>query len=177
MNVELDRARIEEILDAVVQQLEGDFLLIGGALVSLWLSPRRVTEDIDLIGLSGTSNERLRLMELAEQLGLPVEALNSAADFFVFRIPDWRNQIDIFMSGPRTRIHRPTPTLFLLLKIGRLSQQDLDDCTALLDRARAEGWALDRNRVLSAIDGLVAAETETVERRRILRDALASMEE
>ncbi len=72
----------------------GEWLLVGGALVSVWVEPRRVTEDIDLIGLTGAPDERLALMDAVFSLGLPVEAVNSAADFFVHRISGWRDEIE-----------------------------------------------------------------------------------
>jgi hypothetical protein len=62
------------------------FAIGGEKLREVWLESRRVTEDIDLVGTRPDS--RLRLMELAERLGLPIEAMNSAADFFVRRISD-----------------------------------------------------------------------------------------
>jgi len=173
MPVELDRARIEEVLDAILDRLHGDWLLVGGALVALWLVPRRVTEDIDLVGLTGAPDERLRVMELADEIGLPVEAVNSAADFFVRRIAGWRNEIEIFRTGPRVRIYRPTPTLFLLLKIGRLSEQDLADCLAMIARADDEHLLLDRERVLPALSALPVTGDSGLElRRRRLQEAL-----
>jgi len=138
----LDRDRLEDIIQALGNRLDGDWLLVGGALVALWVEPRRVTADIDLVGLGGTMAERLALMEAAEGLGLPVEALNSAADFFVRRVAGWREEIEPFRRGRRATIHRPTPTLFLLLKLARLSEQDLADCLARPRR----GAAPDRRR-------------------------------
>ena len=91
----LDRDRLEELLQAMAERLEGDWLLVGGALVALWLEPRRITEDIDIVGLGGTQGERLSLMEFAESQGLPIETVNSAVDFFVQRIPGWRNVVEI----------------------------------------------------------------------------------
>lgn len=79
MSIELDRARIAEIVEAIADRLPGEFLLIGGALVALWIEPRRVTEDIDIIGFDGDSRQRLALMDLAHDLGLPIEAVNSPA--------------------------------------------------------------------------------------------------
>jgi hypothetical protein len=55
----LDRPRISAVVDAVVDRLAGDWLLIGGGLVALWLEPRRLTEDIDLIGIAGSGADRL----------------------------------------------------------------------------------------------------------------------
>ena len=176
---ELDRERIERLLLAATAQLEGDWLLVGGALVSIWLEPRRVTEDVDLIGLAGTAQERMALMQLAESQGLPIEAVNSAADFFVHRIPGWRDEIRLLRSGANARIHRPTPTLFLLLKIGRLSEQDLGDCMLLRKyeaRCIAEGNhedALDTRRVLDAVAALAPTVDEALATRRdTLRAAL-----
>ena len=105
-------------MTAVCERLDGEWLLLGGALVALWLEPRRVTEDVDLIGLRGTADERYALMELATELGLPVEAVNSAADFFVRRIPDWRAELVELRRGAGATVYRPSVTLFLLLKLG-----------------------------------------------------------
>lgn len=58
-----------------------------------WFSPLRTTEDLDLIGLGGSQTERFDLMQLAADAAIPIEAVNSAADFYVRRIPDWRDQL------------------------------------------------------------------------------------
>ena len=84
--------------------------MIGGAIASLWFDPRRTTEDVDIMGLGGTPSERLALLELADSLGLPVESLNSAADYFVQRIADWRAQLVPFRSGAKGVVYRPTAT-------------------------------------------------------------------
>src|SRR5260370_1396195 len=46
---ELGRQRIEQLLTTMVDRMEGDWLLVGGALVALWLEPRRWTADIDFV--------------------------------------------------------------------------------------------------------------------------------
>ena len=33
-------------------------------------------------------------MQLAADAAIPIEAVNSAADFYVRRIPDWHNLVD-----------------------------------------------------------------------------------
>jgi hypothetical protein len=173
--VDLDRARLERVVEAIAERLPGDWLLVGGALVALWLEPRRTTEDVDILGLGGTADERLALLRLATELGLSVEALNSAADFFVRRIDGWREELEPFRSGARGRIHRPSVTLFLLLKLGRLSEQDLADCLAALARAMADRLRFDAGRVLAALDALPATpDAELADRRRRLRDAVAA---
>lgn len=167
---QFDQTRILEILERAGATLDGDWLLIGGAAAAAWFSPTRTTEDLDLIGLAGSQAERFALMNLAADAGLPVEAVNSAADFFVRKIADWREHLVVLHRGPRSTIYRPTATLFLLLKIGRLSETDLDDCVRLLDHCRATGEPVDRPRVLVALDAL--ADDALVERRRVLRASL-----
>jgi hypothetical protein len=174
----LDRARIDTILEAVVARLDGEWLLIGGALVATWLEPRRVTEDVDIMGMRGTAEERYALMELADALGLPVEAVNSAADFFVRRVDGWRSEIEILRTGSRSTLYRPTITLFVILKMGRLSERDLEDCRAALLRAKVDGSRVDTARLLGSIDKLPAVEEAALrERRAQLREWIASIEE
>jgi hypothetical protein len=173
--VELDRNRLQQVVEAVAERLAGDWLLIGGALAALWLEPRRTTEDVDIVGLVGTIDERLALMRLAAELGLPVEALNSAADFFVRRIDGWRDELELFRAGTKGRIYRPTVTLFLLLKLERLTEHDLADCLAAVARARAERLRFDPGRVLAALDALPPAGAPDLgERRQRLREAVAA---
>jgi hypothetical protein len=162
----LDTTVIVALLDAAERRLEGEWLLVGGALASIWFSPDRTTEDVDLIGLSGTNEERLALMELAREVGLPVEAVNSAADYFVRKTAGWRDQLDVLRKTERLTVYRPTPTLFLLLKLGRLTEQDLDDCLQLLDFADREGLSVDRDRVLAALERLEDVEDEPLRARR-----------
>lgn len=158
----LDRDRLDAIVTAICEQLDGEWLVIGGAIVSLWLEPRRTTEDVDVLGLGGTPRERLALLELGDSLGLPVESLNSAADFFVQRIPDWREHLVRFRSGAKGTVFRPDGTLFLLLKLRRMDERDLDDCKALV----ASGEPFDRARILAAIGSLPAPSDATVASRR-----------
>jgi hypothetical protein len=166
MPIELGRERLEAVLAAMVDHLAGDWLLVGGALVALWLEPRRITEDIDLVGLAGSREQRFQLMEFAATFDLSIEAVNSAADFFVRRIAGWEQEIELFRSGSRGRIYRPTPTLFILLKIGRLSDQDLADCQAAIAKARKDSLALDAGRILVSLEQLPATSEPAVLRRR-----------
>lgn len=167
----LDRKRIEALLRAAVQRLEGEWLLLGGALVVTWLDPRRRTEDVDLVGLKGTQSERLALLELAAEEGLPVEAVNSAADFFVRQVPDWEERHVPFRKGKSARIDRPTATLFIELKMRRLSQRDLSDCRLVLRKAPAR--EIDVPLLRQRLDALPPTEDLVLARRRkMLRRAL-----
>ncbi|MBA3460221.1 MAG: hypothetical protein H0T46_09700 [Deltaproteobacteria bacterium] len=169
-----DRDRIRALLEAAGNKLTGEWLLVGGAAAAAWFSPGRTTEDLDLVGLGGTQDERFALMQLASDAGLPVEAVNSAADFFIRKVAGWRDQLVELHRGPRAVIYRPTATLFLLLKIGRLSEIDLDDSLRLVDHCRVQNEPLDADRVRDAIDVLPATDDAgLLDRRRTLRDRLA----
>lgn len=111
-------------------------------------------------------------MDLA--VALPVEAVNSSADYFVRRIDGWRDQLVPLVQGPRAVIYRPTPTLFLLLKLARLSAIDLDDCLALIAHCRRVADPIDRARVAAALAALPATTDATrLARRAALAAAIA----
>lgn len=157
-----DRSRIEDFLRLAGERLDGEWLLVGGAAAAAWFAPTRTTEDIDLIGLGGSPAERLALMELAASAALPVEAVNSAADFFIRRIPNWRDRMIELHRGTRSTIYRPDATLFLLLKITRLSEVDLSDCLALV----GHGDRIDAAVVRAALDALPSTEDTALRARR-----------
>lgn len=162
----MDGERIRAIVHEIGERLEGDWLLVGGGLVALWIEPGRMTEDLDIVGIAGCADPRLALLQFADDLGLPIETLNSAADFFVQRIDGWEREVELLHRGSVGRIFRPSATLFLLLKVGRLSAQDLSDCEALLQKVESEGLALDRARLLAALDGLAATDDADLSDRR-----------
>ena len=157
---------LSQLLQRLTNELEGDWLLVGGSLVALWLNEHRVTEDIDLVGVPGTNEQRYALIEFCTNSGLPAELMNSAADYFLRKIPDWTAHTIPFMSGQRGRILRPTTTLFVLLKLTRLSETDLDDCRSLLNHDQRE--PIDAPRVLTALAGLPHTDDDELSARREL---------
>jgi hypothetical protein len=170
----LDAVAIGAFLDAAADGLDGTWVVVGGAAAAAWFDPGRVTQDIDIVPLEDTSAARLALLDLADAHGLPIESVNSAASWFLRRIPGWEHELDVLRQG-RATLLRPNATLFLLLKAGRLSESDSADCERLLDMAEAHRWPLDRERVLQHLDGLpppaddgVASRRESL-RRRLLR--------
>ncbi|MFN0253267.1 MAG: hypothetical protein ACKV2T_40730 [Kofleriaceae bacterium] len=166
MSARFDRIRIDEFVALAARTLDGEWLLIGGGAAAVWFAPSRTTEDIDIVGLRGTQDDRFALMELAATAGIPIEAVNSAADFFVRRIPDWRDELVVLTAG-RATIYRPTATLFLLLKIGRLSATDLDDCMKLIVHVASTGEPLDRVRVGSTLAALAPTDDVALAARRV----------
>ncbi|AKU90915.1 nucleotidyl transferase AbiEii/AbiGii toxin family protein [Vulgatibacter incomptus] len=153
-------------MNAVADRLAGGWVLVGGALVSLWLDSRRTTEDVDLFGIDGGQTARFELMKLAQDLGLSVESVNSAADFFVQRIPGWEKELEPLRAGAKGTVYRPTPTLFLMLKAARLSSTDLDDCRAMIAKSRADHLPIDVPRILGWIGELPTMSDQALTERR-----------
>ncbi len=165
-----DRAALERVVHAVADRLDGGWLVVGGAAIALAFGARRTTEDVDILPLVDTGEERLALMQLAEELGLPVEAVNSAADFFVRRIRDYREHVVPLHRGARSTVFRPDATLMIELKLRRLSERDLADCELVLE----SGEAIDAPRLLGALGALPPTdEAALAERRARLRERLA----
>lgn len=174
--MDLDYSRLEELVQTIADRLEGDWLLIGGGLVSLWLDSRRMTQDLDVVSLEGTMERRYALMGLAQDLGLSIETINSAADFFVRQIPGWQDEIEAFYRGKKSTIYRPSPTLFFLLKAGRLSEQDLEDCAAMTRVASRGQLLVNVEAVVQFIEGLpVTNDPGLVDRRRDLVKLLRTL--
>lgn len=161
-----DRARVEALIARASERLAGGWLLVGGGAAAIWFAPARTTEDLDLIGLAGTQDERLALMELAAEASIPVEAVNSAAAYFVRKIDDWRDHLVELARGANATIYRPTATLFLLLKLARLSEADLEDCRALLVHCATHGEAVDRERVRTRLVTLPETDDDALRARR-----------
>ena len=85
----------------------------------------------------------------------------------------WRNDLEIFRESDQVRIFRPSPTLYLLLKVNRLSEQDLAACMALLDRVEEDALKLDRDRVLRSLREMRSPDNSgTAERLRQLSNAI-----
>ena len=54
-----DRERIRKIVHEIGERLEGDWLLVGRALVALWLESERTTEDLDVVWIRGPRRIRV----------------------------------------------------------------------------------------------------------------------
>ena len=90
----------QNFLIKILDFLEGDWVVIGGSLLALIKADSRVTADIDLCSIDELTNEkRLSLMKLATEVGLNIEAINPAADFFLNQIPNWKSSIILYKSG------------------------------------------------------------------------------
>lgn len=149
----LDSGTLKRFLDEVADRLEGEWVIIGGASLPLLGAGFRPTADIDVAGPEDASMaQSLLLMEIAEELELPVEAINQAGTFFLRRIQGWREHVVTVRRGPAATILRPDATLFVLLKLQRLTETDLADCLEVLSVTGRNGERLDFPRLKQAVD-------------------------
>ncbi len=151
----IDGPLLRKFLKLAGKTLEGDWYLIGGTVLPCLGAGDRVTLDIDLVAAKPSQMaQTLLLMELAEGLGLPVEAINQAGAHFLSRIRQARGDWVLLYRGPKAVIYRPSATLFLLLKIRRMSESDLADCLEMLRYAAKASEPVDSRKVESAIRAL-----------------------
>ena len=114
--------------------LTGDWVIIGGSVLHLLNIAGRQTEDIDLAGPDNSpQTETIKLMEIAESFGLPIEAINQAGAFFLRKISDWDQKLIKVHQGRSATFYRPNSELFFELKIARLTEADATDCVRYPD--------------------------------------------
>lgn len=119
---------IKLLYSEVLKHLEGDWLLVGGALLHVLGLTDRVTLDIDLVPLHEVTNaDQLKIMDIAVSSGFPPETINFAAEYFVKKQPHWQNELILMDESEKGRIFRPTQRLFTLLKQSRGTETDLMD--------------------------------------------------
>jgi hypothetical protein len=159
----LRQGEIRRFLESLRDSLRGDWILLGGSYVAVVLDPERGTEDIDLVPKDPEPQSRLQLMKAAERAGLSVEAVNSAADFFLRRIEGWETMLEVLYQWSDLTILVPQPQLFLLLKLERMSEADLEDCRLVLER---HAGFVDRGSIIRRLQELNRKETNPAARAR-----------
>jgi len=144
----LDAKTLARFVALAGDRLQGEWVVIGGCVLPLLGVEHRITVDIDIAGPDDTDMGRmLVLMEIAEELGLPVETINQAGSHFLRQIEDWPEHLVEIHRGKTATLHVPDATLFLLLKLRRLSEADLLDCLEMLGLARRRQGVVDAERV------------------------------
>ena len=167
----LDRDALSTFLRVALERLDGHWVLIGGAVLPLLGIEHRTTVDIDIVGpKSATQEQTLVLMEIAEELGFPVETINQAGAYFLRKQEGYESLLLPLARSRRATISRPNATLYVLLKLSRLTETDLEDCRQILDYARDHGEDVDHPRLEESIQ---AARQQGVSPRKEARlDAL-----
>lgn len=134
---EISKELLDQFFELASEKLSGEWILLGGSVLPYLGRPIRATIDIDLATTSLRAGEwQLELMEIAESLSLPIEAVNTAAEFFVRKISGFEDNLVLMFSKSDFRVSRPNVNLFIQLKLPRLSESDLDDTLEFLRFAR-----------------------------------------
>ena len=133
---QIDSATMKKFIEIAAHQLEGEWVVIGGTVLPLMNIDLRVTVDIDLVNLDAKNSNlnSLKLMEIAESMGLPVETINQSGAYFLSKIEDAQEHLVLFKESKKCKIYRPDVYLFLKLKLTRLSQSDFEDCVAFVKK-------------------------------------------
>jgi hypothetical protein len=144
---------IKIFIQKALDELEGNWVIIGGTVLTLLGIEDRVTVDIDMISLSPkNSNEKtLKLMEIAELIGLPVETINQSGEYYLHKIPDFKKELVLFAESKKCKIYRPNAYLFFYLKISRLTETDCSDCSSFVKKNRIEVLKY-KNKILKLIN-------------------------
>src|SRR3989344_3724351 len=156
----MEKKILEKFIHLLSDKVEGKWIIMGGCVLPLLEASSRYTQDIDIAGpSSSTQKDTLTLMEIAQTLGLPVEAINQAASFFLYKIPDWEKELVLIHKSPKASIFRPSATLYILLKLNRFSETDFKDCIKMIEYAKAHKESIDEKRIQKTIQKLLKKET------------------
>jgi len=174
----LDTQTLKRFLDLAVKKLKGEWLLVGGTLLPAVGISHRSTVDIDFVGLTkAETSQNLELMELAESMGLPVEAVNQAASFFVHKLGYNSRELLPLRQSKNCRIYRPSCELYWKLKLARLTESDYQDCKQYYLYCTKNGDAVDGKKLKSIISiELATRKTKSTSAdRRVLLERLADL--
>jgi hypothetical protein len=164
----LDRPTLQRFVELAADAVEGDWIVIGGTVLPLLGAGNRATLDIDFVPVGDASQaDVLHLLKIAEKLQLPVEAVNQTGAYFLRKVTDYREHLVLLLEGSRARVFRPDPTLYISLKIPRLTEADLEDCLAFLEFARRSEEPLDNSRLSRLIDSEIQRSESNNRRNRL----------
>ena len=168
---------MERFFEAADVKLQGEFVLLGGSVLQVLGISDRVTLDIDLAHRERSQAGRfqLELMEIAEQLDLPIEAINQAGAFFLYRIPGWNKCLVNLFEGKNCTFFRPNINLYLRLKAARMSETDLDDCRQMLTYAKKQEESLAKKPLVDHLEHL-RQRTENLHHRSRLDKLIESID-
>ena len=163
---------MEHFIAKASDQLTGDWVVIGGSVLHLLNVDARQTEDIDLAGPpESAQSDMLRLMDIATEFGLPIEAINQAGAYFLFKIKNWQTKLILVHKGSSAAFFRPNLELFVELKLGRLTESDVTDCINYFNYTvdHGEGWDS------AALIALCEAQLNILEKAARLRTLIAAI--
>lgn len=166
----LDTKLLKKFLNLVSEKLKGRWLLIGGTLLPAVGIDVRSTVDIDLVGLGKSERlQNLELMELAESLGLSIESINQAAEYFLKNTNYSDADLIPLKKGKSAIIFRPSLHLYWQLKIARLTESDLIDCFAYFEYCKSQGDKISNKVLLEIIKKERTKESSLDKKNRLLK--------
>ena len=90
----ITRSTLAKFVKLAGDRLTGDWVIIGGVVLPILGIDIRSTTDIDVAGPPDASQaQMLTLMDIVATLGLPVESINQAGAYFLYKIKNWQNMI------------------------------------------------------------------------------------
>lgn len=128
----IDEKLLEKFLKIAAKKLTGEWILLGGSLLSLLKIQQRVTYDIDIVEIQGRTQD-INLMQIAEDLNLPIESINQAANFFIEKIPKYELKLILIEKNEHFKLYRPNLELYLELKMKRATKSDIEDCKLYIE--------------------------------------------
>lgn len=161
----INQGILKKFIKLAEKKLTGKWVIMGGAVLPLMGIEYRITNDIDIAGpKKSTQRDMLVLMEIAQTLGLPIEAINQAGAFFLHKIENWEKHLIVVSKKEKVTFYRPNATLFLLLKISRLTESDLQDCFNMLKFEKDE---IDKSRIQKEIKTVLKKNTDSDKTNRM----------
>jgi hypothetical protein len=161
---------MKKFLREAGERLSGEWLLLGGALLPALGIESRVTVDIDFIRISKEPfDPTLDMLKLSEKLGLPAGTINQAALIYVQKIKNYLAHLVEFYQGTKSTIFRPDATLFVLLKMKRMSESDLNDCMDFLKYAKKIKEKVDVKRLRKITEESLSKQHRSEKTLRIQR--------
>jgi predicted nucleotidyltransferase len=163
---------MEKFLEKASQKLTGEWVIIGGTVLPLTGIEHRITVDIDIVNLNFNSSNQdsIQLMEIADELKLPVESINQAGAYYLSKMGDINEHLILLIKTKSCKIYRPDVFLFLKLKLERLSSTDLEDCIHFINK-HAEEYKKYQKQISKLI--MQKSKTATTEQKQRLDELLA----
>lgn len=132
----MNKDDIEKYLQLLGQELQkqnltGEILLVGGAVMLLEVGNRDVTKDIDAyFDPKYATAIRDAVVTIAKREGLPAGWLNDAVKGFFYTQPPNRR----WAEYPGLRVYVPTLDYLLVMKLIAGRPQDIEDAKALIQK-------------------------------------------
>lgn len=158
---------LKEFQKEALRSLTGEWVIMGGAVLHLLNINERITLDIDLARKTGQTDETLALLKITDKLKLPLSSINQAGAFFLRQISDWEMKLIVCAENKKCRILRPNGTLYLQLKIKRMSESDQQDCLQMIKYCKKHQEELDISLLKKEITLALKSADPEVEKRLV----------